>query len=152
MMSLVQILLLIVAVLAAGAAAWVRFAPSDPELWHVAPLRAADPGRAGYLLTADTAGNPVFEAEANDVLRALDAIARATARTTVLTGSVAEGRITYITRSRFWGFPDYTTVTATQVAGGSQLTIFARQRFGRSDLGVNKSRVRSWMAQLRQVL
>ncbi|WP_336470013.1 DUF1499 domain-containing protein [Candidatus Halocynthiibacter alkanivorans] len=152
MMTLVQILLLSVAVLIGGAAAWVRFAPSDPELWHVAPLRAADPGRAGYLLMASSADNPVLEADTSEVLRALDGIARATARTKVLTGSVAEGRITYITRSRFWGFPDYTSVTATDVTGGSQLVIFARLRFGRSDLGVNKARVLSWMAQLRQAL
>jgi uncharacterized protein (DUF1499 family) len=152
MMSLVQILLLSVAVLVAGAAAWVRFAPSDPEAWHVAPLRAADPGRAGYLLTASNADNPVFEAGPGDLLAALDGIARATPRTTVLTGSVAEGRITYITRSRFWGVPDFTSVSATEVDGGSQLVIFARLRFGRSDLGVNKARVLSWMDQLRQPL
>ena len=73
----------------------------------------------------------------------IDAIARATPRTTVLAGSVAEGRITYVTRSRLWGFPDYTTVERS----GDRITLFGRLRFGRGDMGVNRARIEGWLAQ-----
>ena len=74
----------------------------------------------------------------------MDVIIRATPRTSVLAGSVAEGRVTYITRSLVWNFPDYTTVQQK----GDYLLIFARLRFGGSDLGVNRKRVSRWLDQM----
>jgi len=52
------------------------------------------------------------------------------------------------TRSRLWGFPDYTTVVATEHEGAPVLMIHARLRFGKADLGVNKARVQAWLAQM----
>ena len=49
--------------------------------------------------------------------------------------------LTYITRSAAIGFPDYTTARQD----GDQLVIWARQRFGRSDFGVNRRRVDGWL-------
>ncbi|WP_243614316.1 DUF1499 domain-containing protein [Shimia aestuarii] len=49
--------------------------------------------------------------------------------------------ITYITRSRMIGFPDYTTV----LQAGEELLIHARSRFGRRDFGVNAVRVERWI-------
>jgi uncharacterized protein (DUF1499 family) len=83
-----------------------------------------------------------------EALSQLDAIAMATARTTRLSGSPDEGRITWITRSALWGFPDYTTAEAVPDATGSRLTVHARLRFGRSDLGVNAARLRDWLPRL----
>ena len=77
-------------------------------------------------------------------LARLDAIIRATPRTKVLAGAVAEGMITYVSRTRWMGFPDYTTVQRD----GDVLKIYGRLRFGRSDLGVNKARVEGWLAAL----
>lgn len=77
-----------------------------------------------------------------DGLARLDKVARATARTRVLAGSVEEGMVTYITRSAVIGFPDYTTVRQE----GDTLTLFARLRFGRSDFGVNAKRADAWLA------
>ena len=42
------------------------------------------------------------------------------------------------------GFPDYTTVQLKD----DRLMIWARLRFGRSDLGVNRRRVDRWLADL----
>jgi uncharacterized protein (DUF1499 family) len=98
------------------------------------------------------AAPPAFAATPEEVLAALDAIARATPRTRVLAGSVAEGKITYVTRSAFWGFPDYTTVLAVPVEGGAAPVIWARQRYGRGDLGVNRARVERWLAALAAAL
>lgn len=83
-----------------------------------------------------------------DALARLDAIAMATPRTLRLAGSPETGSITWITRSRLWGFPDYTTAQITETDTGPRLDIFARLRFGRSDLGVNAARLQAWVNQL----
>jgi uncharacterized protein (DUF1499 family) len=57
--------------------------------------------------------------------------------------------MTYVQRSRFWGFPDYVSVRAVDLGDGSSaLAIFSRSRYGASDLGVNRARVDAWLARL----
>lgn len=125
-----------------GLCVFIRFAPSDPAKWHIDPLSAADPGEAGVLLLPGQ-GAPVGN------LSDLDDIALQTPRTTQLAGSLQEGMITYVTRSKGFGFPDYTTVRAIPKGDGtSDLGIFARLRFGRSDLGVNAARIDGWVKAL----
>ncbi len=126
-----------------GLCAFIRFAPSDPAKWHVDPLTAADPGEGGVLLLPGQ-GAPVGR------LSDLDDIAQQTPRTTQLAGALQEGMITYITRSKGFGFPDYTTVRAIPKGDGtSDLIILARLRFGRRDLGVNAARVEGWIKALK---
>ncbi|WP_354002047.1 DUF1499 domain-containing protein [Pseudotabrizicola alkalilacus] len=137
---------LIVAVL--GLMAFVRLAPADAARWHVAqdgtgwakaPWDAvlSETGGARLRLSA-AAGAP------GDLLVRLDGVALATPRTTRLAGSVAEGRITWVTRSALWGFPDFTTAEARD----DGLYIHARLRFGREDMGVNAKRLEGWLAAL----
>ncbi|MFV2003282.1 MAG: DUF1499 domain-containing protein, partial [Paracoccaceae bacterium] len=130
--------LLIVAVLAA----WVRLAPSPSERWFIDPRTAPPPGAAGHVSVQD------FGAPADAVLNRLNAIVLASPRTRRLAGSVQAGRITYVTRSRIWGFPDYTSVLAEQRPDGSRLTILGRLRFGVSDSGVNRSRITQWLQRM----
>ena len=116
-----------------AALVYVRLAPSDASRWHVVPEFSADkdfPGGAVRLISPGPDG-----------LARLDGVARETARTKVLAGSVEEGMVTYITRSLVIGFPDYTTV----LQDGDQLRIYARHRFGRSDFGVNHARISRWI-------
>jgi uncharacterized protein (DUF1499 family) len=114
-------------------AAYVRIAPTDVAKFHS--------------LTA-------FEADADDVngvkrvlsgdattMAKLDEIIRATPRTQVLAGSAESGFVTYVTRSVGFGFPDYATV----ILEGDTIKIHSRLRFGRSDLGVNRKRVKAWI-------
>ncbi len=117
--------------------AWIRLAPSDPAVWHVDPMVTADQDLTDGVRRRIAAEEGRFAA--------LDALIRATPRTEVLAGSVADGRVTYVTRSQWMGFPDYTTV---QQVGG-QIEIFGRLRFGTSDIGVNRKRVDGWLAALR---
>lgn len=144
------IAVLIVAIL--GLMAYVRFAPTDPALWNVDIAKA--PGvdwtvvPAGSQVAvlpngalASLAGTPD---QAKTTLTRLDAIALATPRTHRLAGSVAEGRITWETRSKLWAFPDYTTAQITD----SGVQIYARQRFGSKDMGVNAARLTDWLARL----
>ena len=141
--------ILVVVVLVAALAAYVRLAPSDPARWHTDPAEA-EPGPGRFVVKpagGDTDG-PLLAMPPREALAALDAVARATPRTRVLAGSVEEGRITYVTRSALWGFPDYTTAEAVPAEGGARLVVFARLRFGESDLGVNAARVRGWLERL----
>jgi uncharacterized protein (DUF1499 family) len=116
--------------------AYIRLAPSDPADWHIAPQAETNQDLQGGVLRVVETGP--------EGLAALDAIARNAPRTTVLAGSVGEGRITYITRTKIIGFPDYTTVQQD----GDVLRIHGRLRFGRKDFGVNKARVDGWLAQM----
>lgn len=131
---------------ALGLAAYVRFAPSDVARWHVDPsgFYVWDHGGPWGEVIARPDGAILRLEVAEGLLARLDAIAIATPRTTRLAGSVEEGRITWVTRSALWGFPDYTT--AEQRVDG--LYINARLRFGKSDLGVNAKRLNTWRSQL----
>ncbi len=120
---------------------YVRFAPNDPMRWHkleqaTAPGDRTDQG--GFVAVRR------ITAPAAEVLAAVQQVAETTERTTLSAGSVDEGMLTFVTRSRFWGFPDHTTVAVQ----GDLLVIHGRLRFGQSDLGVNKARVERWLAAL----
>ncbi len=129
---------------AAAFAAYVRLAPSDPGRWHV-PL---DTATAPDCTVHPAEGSATYACLSQDppetLLQRLDAIATATPRTTRLAGDPATGRITYITRSALWGFPDYTTAQATPTPQGTRLDLYARLRFGRGDMGVNAARLTDW--------
>nr|WP_283255074.1 DUF1499 domain-containing protein [Marivita sp. GX14005] len=117
--------------------AWIRLAPSDPAVWHVDPQVTSDQDLASGVRRRIPADDTTFDR--------LDRIILATPRTEVLAGSVADGMVTYITRSQWMGFPDYTTVMSEE----GVLELYARQRFGQSDLGVNRERVETWLDRLR---
>ncbi|QQA44484.1 DUF1499 domain-containing protein [Pelagovum pacificum] len=142
---LILILLAIV-----GLFAWVRMAPVDAARWHVDPTGAEPSRMNGWLLLPDGGDEaaPFWVATEEELLTALDEIALATPRTTRVAGSVADGRITYETRTRFAGFPDYTTVEATGAEGGATLLVYARAQYGKGDWGVNRARVEGWVARL----
>jgi uncharacterized protein (DUF1499 family) len=140
--------------------AYIRLAPSDPVVWHVRavpPLPATGVHVITPIGASDAVTTTINSARAfvsvpgkpKDVLQRLDKIALATPGTTRLEGSPEEGMITWVTRSAFWGFPDYTTAEAmVSDVATSDLAVFARSRFGRSDLGVNAARLRVWLLQL----
>ena len=122
--------------LIAAFALYVRLAPSDPARWHKAPPD---------LPVGDSAGlNSFVAVRGGDraILERLIQIAEATPHTERHSGSADEGMITLITRSRLWGFPDYTTIRLE----GQTLTVYARARFGKGDMGVNRARVEGWLA------
>lgn len=133
----VYLLLVLLAGLAA-VAGYVRLAPHDVARWHVAP-RADGPW--GEVVAGEGWASLRLETGlARELLARLDSVARTTPRTTRLAGSVEEGRITWVTRSALWGFPDYTTAEARS----DGLHVLARLRFGGGDMGVNAARLRVW--------
>lgn len=138
-----KLLGIIVLVIIAGAA-WIRLAPSNPEVWHL------DPNASGFTPPENAhvfcPGPDSRYGLAGDIeLAPLIAAAEAWPQTKLLAGSEAEGRLTYITRSKVMGFPDYTTIAIREVNGTMQPCLIARQRFGLSDFGVNAARVNAWV-------
>ena len=128
-MKYVMYLFVLICVLAVGVVAFVRLAPLDPARWHV-PIAETD--------SQNMTGGAIRVIQAPpEVLARVDAAARALPRTRVIAGSVEEGRVTYMTRSKWIGFPDFTTVEHSE----GTLKMHARLRFGASDLGVNRERL-----------
>ncbi len=121
--------------------AYVRLAPTSKVRWHALPdvTEPGDVSEPGGFLAVRRVTAPAAE-----VLSAIEQRALATPRTTLLKGSVAEGMMTFQTRSLVMGFPDHTTVAVK----GDLLVIHGRLRFGKSDLGVNRGRVADWLETL----
>lgn len=131
----------------AAVMAAVRLAPVDPAAWH-RPV-AEIPGEAGATAPVFVQKKqgafafwPATSATPDAMLATLGGVAAAQPRTHEIAGSVAEGRITWIARSRFWGFPDFITAETT----GRGVRLWSRQRDGRGDFGVNLARLRLWLA------
>jgi uncharacterized protein (DUF1499 family) len=140
----------VLAVISLAAAAFVRLAPADPARWHVDVASDAPPLCAnGIETTMASARAACASPDAPTLLLArLDATALASPRTRRIAGSPEEGRITWETRSRLMGYPDYTTAQVTASDSGTRLDILARARFGASDWGVNAARLRTWLGAL----
>ncbi|MEM6563922.1 MAG: DUF1499 domain-containing protein [Pseudomonadota bacterium] len=124
-----RLFLIVLCLAGVGVLAYIRLAPGDPERWHVAIDASSDADFDGGAIR-------VLGASPDDFATA-DAALRTLPRTRVLAGSLEDGRITYVTRSLAFGFPDYTTL---QHSDGT-LKAHARLRFGRSDFGVNRERL-----------
>lgn len=146
---MVKSTVLLILTIFVGLQVYIRLSVADPAEWH-ADLVAHRPANLvpnpSPALTVLENG-AFIDLSAPDpaaVLAKFAAIALAAPRTQVFAGSVAEGHVTFVTRSLLWGFPDFTTAQITP--GG--LTIWARQRFGRGDLGVNGARLKGWLAGL----
>ncbi len=127
---------------------YIRLAPDDVALVHVAPPSGATPdspviGQGSALFVAD------FNADPEQMWQMLQQVILSTPRTKYLAGSVKDGMMTFVTRSLVFGFPDYTTISVTQNEQGSRVTLFGRLRYGRSDFGVNAKRLRGWVEALK---
>jgi uncharacterized protein (DUF1499 family) len=120
----------VILALALAGLAYIRFGPTDTGRWH-RPIDAQS--------NQDVTGGAirVVQNAPQDALTRVDAEMQALPRTRLIAGSVQEGRITYETRSLLFGFPDYTTVEHS----GDTLKLYARLRFGTSDMGVNRNRL-----------
>lgn len=120
-----------------------RFAPHDVDAVHTATA----PQGVGDIETPNSfRAVRQFTTSTEEMLRAVDLVIAKTPRTVRLAGRVEDGLISYVTRSAVFGFPDYTTVWIDR--DGPHLNIYSRARFGLSDVGVNKARIKDWLAQL----
>jgi hypothetical protein len=149
---MIKLALIAALVLGAALMAYIRLAPSDPARWHEDPRLVARPTTPNFYLLRMVGGDalPPFFAEkpADLAVRVRDVALADGAQ--LLAGSVASGHMTFVSRTRLMGYPDYTSVLVERAEDGAVLLIFARARFGHSDLGVNQARVQRWLAALGQ--
>lgn len=129
--------------------AYVRLAPANPAIWNGSPASSLWAAGAGWDRVKPLEGGAVLRLSSEngtpqDLMQRIDAIAAATPRTVRFAGTPEDARMTWMTRSALWGFPDFTTAEVR--ADG--LYIYARLRFGSSDLGVNAARLNAWLAEL----
>jgi uncharacterized protein (DUF1499 family) len=150
--ALLLVILIVAGALTAGTVIYIRSAPTDVAVWHVDPLVAPDPGKRNdyRVLPPGMPGadevSPVFLIPAQELETRLDAIILAEPRTGRLAGDPLAAWATYMQRSFLVGYPDYVSVRAVDVGEGrSALAIFSRSRYGYSDWGVNRARVRRWL-------
>ena len=110
-------------------AAYVRAAPSEPNRWHISINAETESNLAG--------GAVRILPNSTETLTVLNRNMLNRPRTKILAGSIEQGRVTYITRTKLMGYPDYTTIEQS----GEDIKLFARLRFGKSDFGVNAARL-----------
>lgn len=131
-----KVITIILALTVAAGVLFIRLAPTDVTRWHQ-PI--------GDVQTVDGEGwsarvVPATEGLFSDIHQTMLGLPR----TQMIAGSVGEGRVTYITRSKVIGFPDFTTIEQD----GDQIKLYGRLRFGRSDLGVNGKRLDKVLSEL----
>ena len=144
---MLKLLGVILVLMVASYVLWMRFAPQVPARWH------QKSEMQGLGVQSGKNSHVYREAVADDGaarLAAFDAVIRATPRTEVLAGTLADHQITYVTRSKLIGYPDYTTLGLYDGPEGTFIEVFSRARFGSSDLGVNRARIDRWLEVLRQ--
>lgn len=119
--------------------AYIRLAPSDPATWHIAlDPRPAILGAPSPDAVVTLRGGAYMDLPEGS-FAALKSIAAETPRTQILAEDA--DHITWITRSKLMGFPDYTTAQITPTG----LIVYARLRFGGADHGVNAARLTAWL-------
>lgn len=126
---------------------YVRLAPVDAARWHVDPEEVARPTTRNFSLLAGREAIAI-DAPALAVAGRLQEAADAEGAQ-VIAGSLGEGFVTYMIRSRIMGFPDFLTLKLVPEGDTTRLHIFSRARYGGSDLGVNTGRVQRWLTAAR---
>ncbi len=147
---MIKFLLLVAFALGIGLMAYIRLAPSDPARWHEDPRLVTRPATPNFHLIRMVGGDAmpqVLQMRPADLARRVDEVARADGAD-LIAGSVEAGHMTYLSRSRLMGYPDYTSVLIEPAGDGAMLLAFARSRFGHSDMGVNRARLERWLAAL----
>lgn len=122
----------------------VRVVPMDAQRFHIRPALAVPPSSPNFALLKG-ADALILEAALEDVAARVAQKAAADGAA-LLAGAPEAGFVTYVYRSRLMGFPDAFSLTIDPTPeGGARVEIYARARFGYSDLGVNAARVADWV-------
>jgi uncharacterized protein (DUF1499 family) len=103
---------------------------------------------AGFIPEPDLV-TPKYDVPPERLYAAIRAVALAQPRTYLQIAFDDRMQADFVARSLVWNFPDLITV---QVRPDSTLILWSRSVYGESDLGVNKKRLRAWLAALDQAL
>lgn len=94
---------------------------------------------------------PTFSMPVSALIQSWQAMIKQQPRTKLLQADISKHRYFYVQRSLIFRFPDYITVQFIAIDDyHSTVAIFSQSKYGYSDLGVNKKRVKAWLTQLEQ--
>ncbi len=149
---MLKLALLLLVLLALAVVLYIRFAPSDPQVWHVDPLTAEKPATPNAFLLRPGTGKypaPEFAVSATALAAAFDDLVLRERHVTRLAGAPDGLWATYVARTPVMGYPDYVSVKFIPLASDrATVAIFSRARFGYGDRGVNRRRVLGWIKSL----
>ena len=147
-----KMILFLLALLLLGSVVFIRFAPFPVEKAHISFNEITPPKTANYyLLRGDNAVILESEKDITKIAEILQGIILKTPRTEHIAGVLIDEGATYITRSKWMRYPDYSTVRLRHNENGEiMLEIFARARFGLKDFNVNRVRVEKWRIELKK--
>ncbi|MEM9709106.1 MAG: DUF1499 domain-containing protein [Pseudomonadota bacterium] len=134
----------------AAGLAFIRLAPNDPLRVHLDPMRDGASGPNSLALRPPDA--PVYPHPPDKVFAVLDGIIRATDGVRAVAEGPEPNHASYVARTPILGFPDWVSIRVVGVEGGAAVAVYARARFGVSDLGVNKARIDGWLSELESAL
>ena len=125
---------------------YIRFAKPNESIWHVDPeLVSQNDLRNSFLNNSKSSNYIYYDLPVKELYFRLSEISSADDCKRVF-GEVDEGVITFVCRSKFFGFPDYISVSFKKYSTGeSSLSVFSRSRFVVYDFGKNKKRVTKWL-------
>ena len=124
--------------------------PATPNTALAGP---AMPGRHAATAWPPDLVTPLYHVAAARLFATVRAVAAAQSRTFPAAAYPDRLQAHWVVRSAVFNFPDL--VTAQVVAEGpdtSALVLYSRSVYGRSDLGVNRQRLRIWLAALNAML
>jgi uncharacterized protein (DUF1499 family) len=115
--------------------------PASPNTALAAP--------AGFAPPPDVV-TPTYPMTAGRLYDAVRAVAADQPRTFLAADFAAERQTHWVVRSAAFNFPDLITAQVSDAGpDGSTLVLYSRSVYGRSDLGVNRQRLSTWLAALR---
>lgn len=107
---------------------------------------------SGFAPSPDIA-TPLYHLPAARLFAAVKAVAAAEPRTFLQAAYPADLQADYVARSRLFNFPDLVLAAVEPRGPGSAvLILYSRSVYGSGDFGVNRARVRAWLAALERRL
>jgi uncharacterized protein (DUF1499 family) len=96
---------------------------------------------------------PIYGANLFEVRKAWETMLQGEPRVKELRRNVDATQIDYVQRSAFWRFPDVITIRFIPISEKkTTIAIYSRSVYGQGDFGVNKERIRAWIAKLNGML
>lgn len=93
--------------------------------------------------------SPRFGCSAAQLYDLMRKTALAQPRTKLLSESPDEHHLAFVQRTKFWRFPDEIVADIRALEdGGATLMLSSKARYGMEDFGVNRRRVKRWLAAL----
>ena len=92
--------------------------------------------------------SPDFAVPEAELLTAVQALISAAPRTIFVAKDDTLRQLVFVQRSRIFRFPDTIWIQTVNRGPDTSLIIYSRSNYGYWDFGVNKRRVRNWLAKL----